>query len=259
MSEFNLIFLGTCAHDFSLKLANRFKNCFDFDARRGSCVLMNGNILIDCGPHCCNSLDIIGKDYGGITDVFFTHFHSDHFNAENLTKIAESRTEPLRVWVRFDSDLPEIENVRFMRMSNGFTYELDGGVSVTGLKANHDSGAFPQWLLFEKNGKKSLYALDGAWYLTDTYNFLKKSRLDLIVMDATVGDYEGDYRMAEHNSIPMIRLMLPSLKTAEIIDEHTQILLSHIAPSLHKPHEEIQIIAQEFGASVAYDGLKIEI
>ena len=70
MAGFSVEFLGTCACDFSPKLTGEFKDKFDPDARRASSVLVNGNILIDCGPHCCNSLDIIKKDYSEITDIF---------------------------------------------------------------------------------------------------------------------------------------------------------------------------------------------
>ena len=259
MAGFSVEFLGTCAYDFSPKLTGEFKNKFDPDARRASCVLVNGNILIDCGPHCCNSLDIIGKDYSGITDIFITHFHPDHFDVENVKKIAESKRETLRLWVREDAAVPKIKNVRTLRMINQAEYAVHGGLTAVSLSANHDPKAFPQWILLKNGKKKMLYALDGAWFTTGTYNYLRKSHLDLIVADATVGDYEGDYRMAEHNSIPMIKLMLPSLKKTEIISEKTKIILSHIAPSLHKPHSETEKIAAEFGAAAAYDGMKIQI
>jgi hypothetical protein len=53
--------------------------------------------------------------------------------------------------------------------------------------------------------------------------------------------------------------MLPSLKKVEIIDEHTKVYFSHLAPSLHASHIETEKIANEMGASVAYDGLELEI
>ena len=58
-------------------------------------------------------------------------------------------------------------------------------------------------------------------------------------------------------TIPMIRVMIPSLKTVGIIDSHTQIYLSHIAPSLHIPHKQLVKSVQQDGFIVAYDGLKI--
>ena len=259
MSEFSITFLGTCAYDFSPKLLSDFKNKFDFDARRASCVLFNERFLIDCGPHCCNSLDIIKKDYRDIRDIFITHLHPDHFCVESIMKIAQNRTKALRLWVREDAVLPDMPDVKIVRMRIGTEYRIGDETTVIALGANHDPASFPQWFLFERNEKKFLYALDGAWYLCNTYDFLKKSHLSLLVADGTVGDYEGDYRMAEHNSLPMIRLMLPSLKKTEIIDDSTQIYLSHIAPSLHKPHEKTVKIAKKIGVKIAYDGLKTEI
>ena len=95
--------------------------------------------------------------------------------------------------------------------------------------------------------------------MTKTFNYLSHSRLDAMVLDATVGDYEGDFRMAEHNSLPMIRMMLPSLKTKDIITGETKIYLSHIAPRLHKSHAETVIIAEKDNLIVACDGMGISI
>ena len=139
------------------------------------------------------------------------------------------------------------------------TYDIGKEVKITGLSANHDPQTAPQHLLFESNGKKMLYACDGAWMMTETFNYLRCKKLDAVIFDATVGDYEGDFRMAEHNSIPMIRLMIPSLKTKEIITDTTAIYLSHIAPRLHKSYAETSKIVKKDGFVVAFDGLKVDI
>ena len=104
-----------------------------------------------------------------------------------------------------------------------------------------------------------LYALDGAWFLHETYYALKNAKLDFLVLDCTCGDYEGDYRIGEHNSIPMIRLMLPSLKKWGTIAENSQVYVSHLAPSLHKSHDETVELLRDNGVLVAYDGLKLEL
>ena len=105
-------------------------------------------------------------------------------------------------------------------------------------------------------GKSYKDAVGNRWAMKDK---MPEKFADMMVLDATVGDYEGDFRMAEHNSIPMIRLMLPSLKTGEIITENTKVYLSHLAPRLHKPHAETAEIVKKDGLFVAYDGLSIEI
>ena len=84
-------FLGTSACDFSQKLLTECKDRFDKDARRASCALIGGRYLIDCGLHVLDSLRIAQKDPAQITDVFITHFHSDHFQAENVKAIASMK------------------------------------------------------------------------------------------------------------------------------------------------------------------------
>ena len=256
---FDITFLGTCACDFSPKLKNEFKDSFDYDARRASSVLINRSFLIDCGVHAIDSLRILRKELSEISDIFITHLHGDHFNQNNLSKIAESRESPLRIWVREDAFVNEIENVTVVKMAPFEKYNVCGDLFITALPANHDPNAYPQPFLIEKNGKKIFDGCDGAWFLNATYNYLRNQKLDLAVLDCTSGDYVGDYRMAEHNSIPMIRLMLPSLATVSATYDKTRIYLSHIAPSLHKTHFETVNIAKELGAYVAYDGLNLKI
>ena len=258
MDKLKIQFLGTCACDFSPKLETEFKNCFDKDARRSSSMLINDNILVDCGIHTLESLDIAKIPYEQITDILITHTHDDHFIPENIEKIAKNRHAPLRLWIREDASVPEIANIEVVRMKLLKKYELYG-ITATGVPANHDQRTAPQHLLIEFGNKKVYYACDGGWITCEAYNYICGAKLALMVIDATIGDYEGDYRAVEHNSISMIRHMLPTLKTNQIIDKNTKIYLSHIAPSLHKPHEETEKIAQEFGAFVAYDGLALEI
>ena len=259
MNEFEFLFLGTSAFDYSEKLKTVYKDVFDADARRAAAGLLNGKFLVDCGLHCEESLRIAKSDVSAISDVFVTHFHEDHCDFGFLEKFAKNRSKAISVWIRGDAVVPELSNVVWHRMEKKIRYGLSDGMTVAGLTANHDESSFPQHLLFEKNGKKFLYACDGAWFLYDTYYALKDADLDLLVLDCTCGDYDGDYRMAEHNSVPMIRLMLPSLKNWGTISDKTEIYISHLAPSLHKSHAETVGIMAKMGVKVAYDGLTVKI
>ena len=255
----DILFLGTCACDYSPLLQTTYKDAFDKNARRSSCALINGRYLIDCGYHCLEELRIAKIDLAQITDIFVTHFHSDHYNVECISQIAKASERTLRVWVRAGANVIAISNVEWKLMGKGIEYTVDENVKVTGLLANHNESVFPQHILLDVAGKKIFYALDGAWFLHETYYALKNTNLDFLVLDCTCGDYEGDYRIGEHNSIPMIRLMLPSLKKWGAITEKTQVYASHLAPSLHKSHEETVEIFQKDGVYVAYDGLSLQL
>ena len=225
MMEFKFTFLGTSAYDYSEKLKTEFQNSFDYDARRAAAGLLNGQYLIDCGFHCEESLRIAKVDTSKISDIFITHLHDDHCNFEFIEKVAKEKVAPLNVWVRHDAEVPKLANINWKRMAKKERYHLSDGTTIVGLYANHDESTWPQHLLFEKSGKRFLYACDGAWFLYDTYYALKDMKLSLLVLDCTCGDYEGEWRMAEHNSIPMIRLMLPSLKNWGTISDETEIYI----------------------------------
>ena len=255
--NFKITFLGTCACDYSRKLKYSCRDKFDLDARRSSAMMIGDKYLIDCGHHGADSLRIANVDTRKITDIFISHLHPDHYNRESIAMIA--RDHEVRLWVREDAKVAPIENVTVVRMNPYEKYEVRSGLFVTGIEANHDPHTFPQHFIFEKRSKRILIGGDGGWFLNPAFKFLRKKKLALAVLDCTVGDYDGDFRIGEHNSIPMIRLLLPSLKTIRATTDKTKIYLTHLAPSLHKPHAETVEIARELGAQVAYDGLKIEI
>jgi phosphoribosyl 1,2-cyclic phosphate phosphodiesterase len=252
-----LTFLGTAAANFSPRLQTDCKDCFDKDARRASCMLIGENYLIDCGMYVMESIRISGTDMSKITDIFVTHFHADHFIADHVAQIAAGKEKPLRLWVRRDAQVPKIDNVEVVYLPLQTSVAVAENMTVESIDANHEPDAFPQHFIFTIGGKKLLYALDGAWFLSSSYTYMKKCKLDMAVLDATCGDYEGDWRVGSHNSIPMIRMMLPSLRAWGVIHDETRIYLSHIAPKLHVSHDEtVELVAKD-GLLVAYDGLTV--
>ena len=171
--NFELTFLGTCACDFSPRLAGECRNRFDENARRASAVLMNGSMLIDAGLHILDSLRIYGKHTEEISDIFVTHLHIDHFDVTKIAEIARSKDSPLRIWVREDAIFPEIPNTTVVKMSPFVKYSVDGSLYVTGMPANHDAKVYPQHFIFERDGKKFFYGCDGGWFINATFLFLK--------------------------------------------------------------------------------------
>ncbi len=250
--EHNLLFLGTGAADgkkmdFPAHFDNR-------SLRRCTCALLDGHILIDCGPHFLASAKIAGIDLGSITDILFTHLHSDHFNEEAVAEVAKAGDRFLRIYVREDAEFPRIPNCEVIRIKPFQPYTV-GAFTVTGMPANHT--AFPQHFSIETEGKKLFYGLDGAWLLGEEVEYMKKQEYDLLVLDATCGDYTDDYRMGEHNSIPMLRLMRDSMRTNAITKPASRIVLAHMAMCLHKSYEETVEITKDDGFTVSYDGMKL--
>ena len=249
-----LLFLGTGAADFLPSLQDVNRDTLDKDIRRSTATLVDGEVLIDCGPHLMDELRLHQVTVRKIKHVLVTHPHSDHFNPEQLRRLALE--QPVHVWHSGDWILPQMENVTDHPMEIGNTYPV-GTCAVTALGANHCSGSLHYSV--EKGGKKLFYGCDGAWLLHDTYYFMRDRQYDCMVLDATVGDYEGDYRMGEHNSIPMIRSMCASFRTWNVINGQTRIVLDHLARTLHISHADTCRRVEKDGFIVAFDGMALEV
>lgn len=63
------------------------------------------SILLDCGPGTVRSLARVGADWAGVTDLWISHFHTDHIGdlpallfALKWGLLPERRTAPLAIW-----------------------------------------------------------------------------------------------------------------------------------------------------------------
>ena len=83
---------------------------------------------------------------------------------------------------------------------------------------------------------------------------IKKSGIDLAVLDATIGDVPGDYRIFEHNNLNMVVEMKTTL--ASYVKRW---VISHMARTLHTSHAELSDRMKAHGIEVAFDGFETEI
>ena len=108
-------------------------------------------------------------------------------------------------------------------------------------------------LTFDKS-KKLFYGLDSAWLLYDEIKAIKEKHIDLAVLDGTIGNAEGDYRIFEHNNLRMIREMKLTLNP--YVDRFA---ISHMARTLHEPQEVLAAEMANYEIEVAFDGWETEI
>lgn len=248
--------LGTGAADFLPSLENLDRYTIDKDIRRCTATLIDDSTLIDCGPHLLEELKIHGIEPKNIENVLVTHNHSDHFSPDALQGLQKLQSGTLHVWHNAEDDMPHMDGIEFHPVKLFQTYNV-GSLLVTPLGANHDKGAMHYSI--EKDGKKLFYGCDGAWFLTDSFLYMKDQNYDAMILDATVGDYIGDFRLAEHNSIPMIRMMIPSFITWSVCGPHTKIVLDHLARTLHKSYQETCELVKDDGFIIAYDGMTFDV
>lgn len=253
MSE--LLFLGTGAADWHIEDKGEF-------FRRNSAALVNGNLMLDCGSHIFDfARSINNKElYNNVTDIIITHNHRDHFCKESVTELSRSKKIRLCGDGRVKKAVGENSNIDFVLLEP-FKEVRIGEYKVIPLLANHDivvgeEGCAFHYIIETADEKKIFYGLDGAWFLRPSWEEMKKHKFDVMVFDCTVGDSD-DWRLFEHNTIPMLRTMIKEIKAKELVCDNGMLIASHLARTLHLSHEETESILNKIDMITAYDGLKI--
>ena len=198
--------------------------------RRNSSALINGELLIDPGPCVFDALEAFGVRAEDIRYVINTHPHSDHFNKETLAAL-------------------EALGAEFIPFSAGEVKTV-GGYEITATAANHATSISAVHFIIDDGKKKIFYGLDSAWLLYSEVQAIIEKKIDLAVLDATIGFVEGDYRIFEHNNLRMVIEMKKTL--APYV---RRFAISHMARTLHTDHETLVRDMAKHGIEVAYDGL----
>ena len=196
-----ITFLGTGAADWVFDLHK------DMDGfRRNSSALVDDCLLIDPGPDVMDALETFKKDAKKIKYIINTHNHSDHF--------CEKTVEALSF-------------AEFISFCAGEEKRV-GPYLIKAYEANHKTCGGSVHFIIDDNERKLFYGLDGAWLTYEEAGAINKCGIDYAVLDATVGDIEGDYRIFEHNNLTMVREITYSLKKSV-----KKFCISHMARTLH--------------------------
>ncbi len=227
-----LLYIGTGAADWTQAAGAR-----DGVTRRFTCTLVDEALLIDLAPTTPAACFEDGGVFAGVTDILYTHSHDDHYDRDTLARLASHR--PVRVWAsaHFASRIPTIEGVEVHSLTAGVTVQV-AGYEITPLCANHRISAHPDeqalHYIISDGARRIFWGADGAWLPTETWYALRAARpYDRIVMDGTLGEVTGDYRIFEHNSLPMLRLMADSFRAAGCVAEGGRIYLTHLSRDAH--------------------------
>ena len=217
-------------------------------------TLLNGSVLLDCGPTVAKALKRFGIDSSQITGIVNTHSHSDHFAPDVIREIATERK------ILFYGSLQACEQVRdfceVRPLTFGDRFECMG-CSFLALPANHAVADLKEETfnyLITENNKTLLYALDTAWMLTKARLLIGKTHIDAIVWDATMSEAD-DWRIFEHSDPVMFANIRRVLYTTGVIDDHVKIWFDHRARTLWpEDPAACEAIAIKENVMLAHDG-----
>ncbi len=222
-----ILFLGTGAADWPLTRPAGKK-----EFRRLSSAILDRTLLIDPGPQVLEALEEQRIPLASVRYVINTHSHGDHFCAATLAALEEA-------------------GAQFLPIPAGTAKQL-GPYTVRAYAGNHGTCRDTVHFLISDGEKSVFYGLDGAWLLYDEVAGIREHRPDLVVLDATVGFVDGDYRIFEHNNLYMVLEMKKTL-----CPWAGRFCISHMARTLHTEHAQLEEAMSREGILTAFDGMEI--
>ncbi|MBE6609931.1 MAG: hypothetical protein E7634_04625 [Ruminococcaceae bacterium] len=260
-----ILFLGTGAAD--TKIERYQKGEF---IRRYSSALIDGELLIDPGPHVFHFAENEGRPNAldNVKNIIVTHSHRDHFCEETVYRLSQKRKITLWADPVCKDMLAEkygesiFENVAFVETAVRKSYEI-GGYKVLPLRANHYTGKDAETArvyIIEKDGRELFYGTDTSGYPTESWNILRKHPINLMVMELTCGKKAyDDFRIFEHTTLELLEFMMRVIKKYGYFAQDVRYVTTHMAVTLHEPHEELKETLGALGIVPAYDGFETEV
>ncbi len=248
-------FLGTGAADWSEDLRGTE------GYRRFSSVLLDGDLLIDPGPHIFSYEEDFGRGdlFWDVENILLTHTHEDHLSLESLRRLCAARERDFRCAYPVIREVPKGLNVHGMEL---FEPVRIADYRVTTVPANHtgkNAGEQAVHYMIEKENSRLFYGCDGAWLPTATWRFLRKFTFDLMVLDGTLGDVHGDDRIFEHNTLAMAEMMAESFRSAGLLKNGGRIMISHLSRGTHGTQSQVEERLRAADIGVARDGYAAEL
>lgn len=237
--------------------------------RNFTSTLFDGTLLIDPGPHIFR----FAKEhdmpdlFDNITDVLVTHSHGDHFSPATVKALWEEKPRHLIGGFGCMQRLKEYDpffaaKVDFTELKP-FEGTTAAGYEISALPANHSTTIpteIPFHYILQKDGKLLYYGMDGAWMRKESWIAIRKwAHFDAMILEATVGDVEGDFRIFEHNNIRMVEEMLKTFRKMGTLKPEGKVYVDHMAKTLHTDHETLKARLAPSDITPCFDGMEIEV
>ena len=215
-----VLFMGTGAADW--KINERRQNEF---FRHLTSVRIDDDLMIDCSADTEDYLKMNGISLEKVKNLLITHSHIDHYSPDTIGKLLD---KSVTVWSEentlsyISKDLPDIK----LGKINLFEPIKVGDYEIIGVPANHsvaDKTQISLHYIIQKGEKTIFWGCDGAWFLNKSWSEIRKYKYDLVVLDGTLGEAKGDYRIFEHNNLQMICEISATMESQDLLKNNCKI------------------------------------
>jgi Cft2 family RNA processing exonuclease len=270
-----LLFVGTGAADYTTPHTCDCRTCTGIRQRGGrnirhyASLLLDGRILLDCGPTVPWRLAELDVPPAQIEALVFTHSHEDHVDAGAVADLLRARGDEqgrLRVYGNSESlavlaDLAD--RLELTAVAPGDEVSVLGR-RFRAVRANHvvtPEELTLNWLIEHGDGWL-LYATDTGWPLPETWAALAAEGLAAAVVEATFGTHgEADLPpgyLSGHMNWPTFLRLREEFLARGILAAEAPYLSTHMSQHFAVLHEELEREA-EAPVVLAFDGLRVRV
>lgn len=266
-------FLGTAAAEGFPNVFCRCQACQDSRKAKGRNIRTRSSVIIDDAWRVDYPPDAYYQalrdeiDMSKVNHLLLTHTHYDHLCAGDLLSrmegFAHGVEEPLNIYgndlalhqckVGF-SEESGIQKQFIMKRLVPFEAFWIGQAKITPLLADHDPRETCLLFFIEKDGKHLLYGNDSGWFPEKTWDWLAGKRIDMAILDCTVGQ-NGNAKSRNHMSVETVIEVQKKFQAWNKDNSNTQIIATHFSHNCGLLYQDLVEIFEPYGIEVAYDGL----
>lgn len=241
------------------------------DIRTRSSIDIDNRLKIDFPPDSLHHIQTYGLDYSSLQHLLITHTHGDHFATTELEYIAQGFAwdrATLNIYGNreacsmVEAQSAEVQaGVRMHRLDVFDTVAIDH-YKVTPLRATHQGDVHCFNYMVNDGQKRLLYACDTGWYEQPTWQALTNAKLDLIVLECTMGFVQEGWKY--HIGLYDLQKLKVEFERIGAADRSTKWCITHFSHNGSSDlgralHSEMEAFCNPIGVTVAYDGLLIDI
>lgn len=275
-------FLGTAAAEAVPALFCQCPACEHARAAGGKEIrlragaVINDRLMLDFPQDVYHSVLRHNIRLCDITDILFTHSHSDHCADSELIYRSEptfcTRNDhtPLRLHgnaavrarlERHDEAALIFSCTEYHELALFEPTEI-AGLTVTALPAEHKHDETAHIYLIEDGAVRILYGHDTGYFYDSVFDYLRGKRLDMISLDccgATIQLWKGHMGMEANAQIRerLIEIGAVDAKTRCIANHFSHNGL-HVGDEVYD-HEKLAAYGQTFGMEVSFDGMVVTL
>ena len=233
------------------------------DVRGQSSALVDGRLMLDCGPEAPRAALRHGASLSGVRHLLVTHSHPDHAGpAALLFRSWAGRAEPLdlvgppealavfRDWVGPD------DPVRWLPVAAGDDLDLDGYL-VRVVAADHGDSMTGPGVLYDvtaPDGGRVLWATDTGPLPAGTLEALAGRAFDVVLLEESFGD-QLDHG-TDHLDLATFPVAVAALRARGAVVDGTDVVAVHLGHR-NPPTAQLRSRLAAWGARVLPDGARI--